>query len=524
MLVLLAAFRVNRQNSAMAQQLNIPPTIAASKFQKITCDMKSIKLTLIFALISILSASGQNYQTVNSKRIVYFNNQNKNIKCIRIDSVKIHSDSILFPFTEIKKLDYNCYSPIVASWIGKKIIIKENGYNEFMNKMGDTITIHTNASVGDKWIAFQIKDSLIVEASVVNHDTLTFLGLIDSVKTIRFQTFDKKMNLLVEDLNNMEIKISKNYGFVKTLNFYLFPNFNIDYPSDLLEEYNLIGLSNPEVGIHNLTWFEVNDFQIGDELHILDESSCWDGRGNGSATTNKAIFKYIERTDYKASIVYRYSRRQSITTIWSDSSSFNFYSDTLTTTIKPDSFFDKLPGEPIVLDYGTYNYFMINESPLAKFSPSYSEFGFTGDSCWHLIMADGCLSDYKYIKGLGGPYYSCTEAFCLGGAERSLVYYKKGSIAWGSPLIITDISVIDNKRSIQVYPNPASDFLNVKLLDKSYSDCIICIYSIQGKLMISRKLELTDSKLDISDLSSGIYILKIFDNKKVLKLDKLIIK
>jgi hypothetical protein len=486
--------------------------------------MKSIELSLIFALISILSTSGQNYQTVNSKRIVYFDNQNKNIRCIRIDSVKIQTDSVLFPFTEIQKLDFNCYSPRVASWIGKKIIIKENGLNEFINKMGDTITIHTNASIEDKWIAFQIKDSLIVEASVVNHDTLTFLGSIDSVKTIRFQTFDKKMNPLVEDLNNMEIKISKNYGFVKTLNFYLFPNFNIDYPIGLLEEYNLIGLSNPEVGIHNLTWFEINDFQIGDELHILDESSCWDGHGYGSATTNKAILKYLERTDYKDSIVYLYSRKQSITTIWADSSSFDFYSDTLITTIKPDSFFDKLPGEPIILDNGTYNYFMINESPLAKFSPSYSEFGFTSDSCWQLIMADGCLSDYKYIKGLGGPYFSCTEAFCLGGAERKLVYYKKGNIAWGSPLNITEISVIENKSNIQVYPNPANDFINVKLLDKRYADYILSIYSIQGKLMISRKLELTDSKLDISDLSSGIYILKIFDNEKVLKLDKLIIK
>ena len=486
--------------------------------------MKSIKLSLIFALISILSTSGQNYQTVNSKRIVYFDNQNKNIKCIRIDSVKIQTDSILFPFTEIQKLDNYCYSPRVASWIGKKIIIKENGLNEFINKMGDTITIHTNAPIGDKWIAFQIKDSLIVEASVVNHDTLTFLGLIDSVKTIRFQTFDKKMNPLVEDLNHMEIKISKNYGFVKTLNFYLFPNFKIDYPTGQFEEYNLIGLSNPEIGIRNLTWFEINDFQIGDEMHILDESSCWDGRGRGSATTNKFIYKYIDRADYIDSIIYRYSRKQSIKTIYTDSSSFKFYNDTLKTTIKPDLFFDKLPGEPIILEYGTYNYYMLNESPLAKFSPGYPIFGFTGDSCWGLIIADGCISDKKYIKGLGGPYYGCTEAFCLGGAERKLVYFKKGNTTWGNPLIITDISDIEQINNIQVYPNPANDYINVKFCDMSNSDCSISIYNIQGKLMISRKLELTDSKIDISAFKTGTYIFKIFDKEKVLKLDKLIIE
>jgi len=167
---------------------------------------------------------------------------------------------------------------------------------------------------------------------------------------------------------------------------------------------------------------------------------------------------------------------------------------------------------------------MLNVSPLAKISPSYPMFGFSGDSCWYLIMADGCLSDKKYIKGLGGPYYACTEAFCLGGAERKLVYYKKGNTTWGNPLIITDISDIEQLKNIQVYPNPANDYINVKFCDNSNSDCFISIYNIQGKLMISRKLELIDSKIYISDFKTGIYIFKIFDNEKVLKLDKLIIE
>ncbi len=34
------------------------------------------------------------------------------------------------------------------------------------------------------------------------------------------------MDLLDFPLNNMKLRISKNFGFVKTFNFYLFPNLN----------------------------------------------------------------------------------------------------------------------------------------------------------------------------------------------------------------------------------------------------------------------------------------------------------
>jgi hypothetical protein len=485
--------------------------------------MKQFNLTLIFALISIINALGQDYQSIKSNRIALFENQYGNISSIRIDSVKIETDSVLYPFTVIQQLDYNCYSPLIASWIGAKVIINESGENYFFNKHNDTIRIETKARLNDKWIAFKIKDSVTIEASVTGHDTMNFLGLKDSVKTIGFQAFDKNMVVLDLEINEMNIQISKNYGCIKTFNFYLFPNIQDDYSDDQFEEYSLIGLSNPKAGIQNLTWFEVNDFQVGDELHVLDESSCWDF-DNGSAETNKAIYKYIERTDYLDSIVYHFSRKQSIFTQWTDSSSIKYYSDTLKAVIKTDSLFDKLPGESIVDTDIAYNYSMTNESPISKTKPNnVSIFQFSGDSCWRMPIADGCFSDYKYIKGLGGPYYSCTHAFCLGGEDRKLVYYKKGENIWGNPLIITGLSDIESVDKIKIYPKPAVDFIYISL-EKSLSECFIYIYDIQGKLQKSNRLEGSNPMIDISDLNAGIYIIKISDNGEVLKIDKLIVE
>ena len=134
--------------------------------------------------------------------------------------------------------------------------------------------IKTTALLNDSWTAYYLPDSIKIIATVISHDTMSFLGQLDSVKTIGFQVYDKNMDLLDYPLNTMELRISKNFGFVKTFNFYLFPNLT-DYTSERFEEYSLIGLSNPEIGIQNLTWFEINDFQPGDELHIVNESRSW---------------------------------------------------------------------------------------------------------------------------------------------------------------------------------------------------------------------------------------------------------
>jgi hypothetical protein len=321
----------------------------------------------------------------------------------------------------------------------------------------------------------------------------------------------------------MTIKISKNYGFVKTFNYYLFPYLLEVYPAEQIEEYTLTGLSAPKAGIQNLTWMDVNDFQAGDELHILEEYSCWNPVG-GSAVTTKSIYKYLERTDYSDSVSYKYAFKQSVDRRWTDSSSFNFFDDTVTVIIKPDPLFDKLPGEPIVGDQ-MYNYSMANGPILSKTNHRGIETFYPGgDGCWQLLVADGCLTEDKYLKGLGGPYYTCEQAFCLGGSERKLVYYKKGEETWGNPIVVSEVSAILPVKNVKIYPNPAGDYITVSFENVKNSNCIINIYDLQGRLQRSEKYVLNNSRINISDLLPGIYILKFVVDDRILRYDKIIVK
>ena len=389
--------------------------------------------------------TSHDYQTVFSNRIALFENSENQINALRIDSVKVDTDSVFYPFATIQEISKNCFSPNKASWIGEKVIVKPDGINLFFNRDGDTITLKTNARINETWIAFQRGNDFRVKATVQSIELENFLGLTDSVKTISLTVTDQNENSLEHPLNNLSLRISKTYGFIETFNFYLFPDMEVHDTQEKLENLSLAGLTNPNVGVQNLTWFEVNDFQPGDELHILDESSSWiehAGDRIGYAITNKANYKYLERIDYTDSIVYIIARKQSIETVYPDSTTFELYNETIKSVFSANPDFDKLPGEPIFYDIDSrvYNFQMTNESLISKTDPkTYGNFYSADSICWGMIMFDGCARNNTYFKGLGGPYYKCTNCCSLGGEERKIVYYKKGETEWGEKLVITDV-------------------------------------------------------------------------------------
>ena len=265
--------------------------------------MKLKFLCTIFYLSSIFSLiKAQHCQTIFSNRIVTFIGSYDYAEFVRIDSVQqVDNDSVFYPNSNIREMDEQCYLPYGPSWIGSPIIIQQDGFNCFINKVGDTIRIKTNATINESWIAYEKTDYLKIIGRITGHNRQSFLGLTDSVKTIGFTVYNENNQHINHLLNNKTLLLSKNYGLIKTLNFSLFPDMESeDFTWYLtLEEMNLIGLSNPLLGVQNLTWFDVYDFQPGDEIHVYYENGC-----DGEWTIEKTITKYLSRIDYADTIVY----------------------------------------------------------------------------------------------------------------------------------------------------------------------------------------------------------------------------
>lgn len=486
--------------------------------------MKNFKLVFILFLIHSSTLMAQNYQPIQSGRISYFIAQDGNVKCVKIDSVEFKTDSILHPVANIQQKEWNCITPFGASWIGKKVIIKSNGITVFLNKDSDSVKIKTNANINETWTAYLFPDSSMVIATVMNFDTLGFLGLVDSAKTIGFKVFDKKMNPLNHILNSMSIILSKNYGFVKTLNFGMFPGFDIYYYEDQLQEFTLAGLSAPKLGIQNPEWYNVNDFQVGDEIHVSYESSEWYDPAYVVSDLQLTIYKYLERNENADSIVYKIERTQSLKKTAIANITFTYLHDTIESIIKPWPLFEKLPGEVIVEENWAYALSMNADTLMSKTIPSvYERFQQNSESCWSNCCADGCFPTDTYIKGLGGPYYECSNVFSGGGLVNKLVYYKKGSESWGVPLVITSVPNIRIADKIVIYPNPAKNRIFIQIQNLEFP-ILLEVLNMEGLVLLTNRVDSNSSSVNIEILKSGIYIYRLTTNGERIKTGKLIIE
>ena len=64
--------------------------------------------------------------------------------------------------------------------------------------------------------------------------------------------------------------------------------------------------------------------------------------------------------------------------------------------------------------------------------------------------------------------------------------------------------------TIKSYPNPFDHFYFIE--NNFPSD--LKIYDINGRILLSKKLEIGNNKIDVSKFSSGFYIFKISHNNK----------
>ncbi len=476
----------------------------------------------ILSVFSLVKLQASPYQTVHKNGVTYFSNAYGRVSCIRIASVKLETDSVFYPFTTMQHVSEECYSPSKASWIGPKVVMQQNGDNLFFNKYGDTICIRTTAQKGDSWVVTELQDSVKVEGIVLQLDTVHFLGLVDSVKTIGFKVTDKDGSLLDFDLNHMQVQISKTHGFVKALNFYKFPIDEYDYLyGEEFGERILCGLSEPKIGLQNLTWMEVYDFQVGDELHIsmYDSEQYWPG---SYQKFEKTIYKYIERNELKdGGVYYKYLLTKSIEKQYSaepELNSFQFSLDTLTERFYPDSLFDKLPGEPVIEDKASYNTYSMHVSSSDSKTKNLDFFGKYSDTCWHEISWHGCFTWDVYRKGLGGPYYYCSDFWST---ERKLVYYKKGETTWGDPLEINAVAPVYEENTIQVYPNPTQGRLTIHVLSVQHP-VMLEVRNLLGQVVLTQSLLNEHTELSVEHLARGTYFYRALIGQQTVGVGKFV--
>lgn len=102
-----------------------------------------------------------------------------------------------------------------------------------------------------------------------------------------------------------------------------------------------------------------------------------------------------------------------------------------------------------------------------------------------------------------------------------------GSVTQGvqQPYEVIIISGLD-ETSINLicatYPNPTKDYLSLKIESQQQNHLIATMYDLNGKALIVKAITELETKFTMTSLNSGVYFLKISDNKKEIKSFKII--
>jgi hypothetical protein len=122
----------------------------------------------------------------------------------------------------------------------------------------------------------------------------------------------------------------------------------------------------------------------------------------------------------------------------------------------------------------------------------------------------------------GSASYSVGQVFYISSNGTT------GSVSQGiqQAYEITVETGIDDLENITLlcsaFPNPTTDYINLKVNSKDLKALSYYLFDINGKLLDSKKLDINEVSIDMSTYISATYFLKIIQNNKEIKSFKII--
>lgn len=88
------------------------------------------------------------------------------------------------------------------------------------------------------------------------------------------------------------------------------------------------------------------------------------------------------------------------------------------------------------------------------------------------------------------------------------------------------VDVPHNSRPIfdfELYPNPASNYFNIKS-SENHSGMVVRVYAVDGLLKFTKQFDSPQMQVDVSNWKSGLYIVTVVQNERVVGFRRIIVK
>lgn len=477
----------------------------------------NLYLTFFVSLLFTCAVNAQNYSPiVNGNTSLFQSEIDDNLYAMHVDSSKIVAGKEIFYFLKTVTKENNCFN-YSSDWNGVKLFKDGNMYC-FFNKEEDTIKLFPRKEIGETWKLYTYEDDSYIEATITTKEKISFLTLIDSVKTISLQLKDAAHAVVASVINGKTIQLSKNYGIISLFPFLDFPSSN--------PVYSLAGLSDPEVGLQLLTPRKIYNFNIGDEFHY-EES--YNNSPNGTET--KRVLKITDKyasanTDTVKYTISDYSETTTHQYIPTISDTYSHASAVYTqkyivndSTIYPVKRINN--SNPMGVQLNSYSLRSDPTAPNGKLTQYITTIYITQDEeCWREVV-DTPYENLNLLQGIGKLSHDLNWWFSYG--NEHLVYYNKASETWGTPVTLGNYFKKDNA-SLRLYPNPLNQGEHVHFETANFQVEQVSIYNTTGDKILEFESAAEINTVDVSSLQSGLYMIQMVNSNNEFISSKFLIK
>lgn len=134
------------------------------------------------------------------------------------------------------------------------------------------------------------------------------------------------------------------------------------------------------------------------------------------------------------------------------------------------------------------------------------------------------------VSGSNGSSTTGSVSYSVGQPIYATDFASNGSVSEGvqQPYEISTVLSTQEAQGINlflsVFPNPTSDFVTLKVTNYDFEALNFQLVDANGKLYLDEKTASNETKIEIGNLLSSVYFLKISDGKKELKTFKILKK
>lgn len=499
--------------------------------------MRKVLLGCAAIIASTCIVGAQDYSPIVADREAYYvvsdGMGSRKVDAIRLDSVGVSGNFISYQDYRREVASpmwsQSCLTFADTGWVGHSILVDfSSASSVFFNEQNDSIHFYHFAGIGQVGMLYVFPNGDKIEGTVVSTAASSFMSITDSVKTMSLQAFDATSTPIANDFNAKTIQLSKTRGLVRAYNWKKFPTDTLAYV--------LSGMNNPQEGIANQDAASIYDYTIGDRFDFETQynSNAMSGPTTYSYSTRivtgKTIssnadtitYTYLEDFTQKigSTIVQQYSGQTVVQTII-----LSFDNATYDMDLLPVEFADAPDTNS---GYGATRSGWPYDATLYNGRQQKS---YTYDMWWYYSQDSSCYfpanlswgpcdGTYReWAQGVGQVYARYGSVTCFG--YYYLRYFDKGTDVWGTPHNWNVINAVPahgaGSLPAQVWPNPATNVLNVNLAGFSGTEVTYQIYTITGQLLtegvgipIGGTLQ-----MPVNQISGGIYTVVVSSESNV---------